>query len=145
VVSHDNLRPLVESVPGLAFISAGPLPLDPSDLRERLRRISAYGRGAWGGFPLRSLLSLLSDVYLPLALPLYNTPLDPSLLLSSDGCAPDLLVLDVSAAGAYHLADALDVPLVFNSPTLLFRLHNRPSHLPAWGSGFPADMTILQR
>lgn len=136
IITHDNLRHMVEAVPGLRFVSAGPLPLPPDELRQRLGRISEGTSG------IRSLISLLSDVYLPLALPLYDLALDLRLTMTT---RPDLIVLDVGAAGAKDLAEGLGVPLVLNSPTLLFRLDNRPNYMPSWGTGFSMNMSILER
>jgi hypothetical protein len=134
VATHDNLRELVEAVPGLEFLSLGPLPLSQDELKDRLARAGAETSG------FRGLLKLLNDVYLPLALPLYEPLL--SILQEAD---PDLLVLDIGTLGAADVAATLDVPFVLNSPTLLFHLDAWPSWLPAWGTGFSVHMSLLQR
>eukprot|EP00752_Nemacystus_decipiens_P004684 g4272.t1 len=63
--THNCLRTVVEETPGVAFLSAGRMPMHDHHLRSKLRSLSQAG-GFWG------LLTLLNDVYLPLARPMYR-------------------------------------------------------------------------
>eukprot|EP00903_Cladosiphon_okamuranus_P015552 g14357.t1 len=63
--THNCLRRVVDETPGVAFLSAGRMPMHDHHLRSKLRSLSQAG-GFWG------LLTLLNDVYLPLARPMYR-------------------------------------------------------------------------
>jgi len=91
---------------------------------------------------LAALTSLVNELYLPLARPVYEA-LFPYL---AGGELPDVLVMDAATLGARDLADAFRLPLVVNSPSLLHTFGGgNASRLPAWGTGHPKDMALWQR
>ncbi|CAM9251469.1 unnamed protein product [Discosporangium mesarthrocarpum] len=63
--THERLRGLVEGTPGVTFLSAGRMPVPEEKIRAKLKSLSQTG-GFWG------LLTLLSDVYLTLGMPMYH-------------------------------------------------------------------------
>jgi hypothetical protein len=137
VASTEDVRGVVEKAEGVKFMSVGPSPLSAGEVRESLSRASTETSG------LRGILTLMNDVYLPLSLPLYGALLP--LLTTNASDIPDLIVMDVGAAAARDLGATLGVPVVFNSPSLLFTLDPEPAYSPAWGTGFGVNMSLLER
>lgn len=154
LATHDSVRHLFfAEAPHVRFLSLGPLPISPSDLRHCLHQVSK----ATSNF--RGLLRLLNEVYFTLALPLYDILLP---LLQRPDNTPDLLVIDIgaAAAGVQDLAETLptnggSIPLIYNSPTLPFRFGAALSarsggassshYMPAWGTGLSVHMSLFDR
>jgi UDP:flavonoid glycosyltransferase YjiC (YdhE family) len=89
---------------------------------------------------LRSLLSLTSDIYLASSASTFK-----SLVAAVKRDPPNIMVIDIAAVSAVVIAQANNIPFVINNPSLMQRHDGYPDYLPAWGSGFPQSMTLLQR
>mmetsp|Transcript_8902 Transcript_8902/g.14473 ORF Transcript_8902/g.14473 Transcript_8902/m.14473 type:complete len:644 (+) Transcript_8902:2-1933(+) len=65
------------------------------------------------------------------------------------GWKPSVIVGDIGLVGVSEMAELFGIPLVLNSPTLLFSLEDRlPTWnplVPTWGTGFSKSMTFFQR
>ncbi|CAM9822349.1 unnamed protein product, partial [Ectocarpus sp. 4 AP-2014] len=97
--THNCLRPMVDETPGVAFLSAGRMPMHDHHLRSKLRSLSQAG-GFWG------LLTLLNDVYLPLARPMYRALLSAVQLPPSPPPTASPLSPPASAAASARNAGA---------------------------------------
>eukprot|EP00949_MAST-11_sp_MAST-11-sp1_P005097 g5097.t1 len=117
-----------------SFASLGKFPIPASSMRAMLARISKEQS------KLDSLKTMFNELYLPLLSPMYQTL---SSIVARD--MPALLVADIASIAAIAIADKFDIPLVINNPSLPFGYDGESIWMPAWGSGFPLDMSSRQR
>jgi hypothetical protein len=66
---------------------------------------------------LGALACLMNELYVPLTRPVYDALYEH---LANGGKRPDVIVADVATLGARDAADAFDIPLVINAPSLLY-------------------------
>lgn len=119
---------------GVPFVSAGAFPISADDLRGKLKAMTRDSSN------FRGILTMFSDIYVAAARPMFD-----ALLPQLNQSPPDLIVMDIATVGAQQLAHKLQLPLVVNSPSIMFDLGSAPSYIPAWGTGFSIRMSLWNR
>ncbi len=93
----------------------------------------------------KGILSLFSEIYLPST---YTTYRSVKSIVETMG-KPDLFVIDIGTIGGLEVAQSFKIPVILNSPSLLFSLDpskNRAAYVPAWGSGIGVkNMTMWEK
>jgi hypothetical protein len=87
----------------------GDFPIEPSALQLSFQAVARLDT------PFNTITALVNDVYLPAAFPTYHNALR---LLREQ--PHDMLVVDAATLGGLEVAQTLNIPVVVNSPDLLF-------------------------
>lgn len=109
----------------------GKIPLPSDERRDKLKQISA-DPSYFGG-----MLSLISDIYLPNYISMYKP-----LLAHVKRDPPDLIVCDAMAFAGIDVAHLLNIPLVLNSPGLLW---SDSPNVPTFISPYYLKMNLWER
>ena len=130
---------------GARFESMGKFPYSSTMLRSHFSYASKESTGIWG------LLHLMNAVYMPLVLPMQDELMRILGIMSRAGSLPDIVVVDAGSLGALNAAQAHGIYAVVNSPTMFIDINlgmsvgHDGAMLPAWGTGFPVDMSLPDR
>lgn len=119
---------------GVPFVSAGTFPVSADDLRAALKTMTRDASN------FRGILTMFNDIYVAAARPMFE-----ALLPHFTRNKPDLIIMDVATVGAQLLAHKLKLPVIVNSPSIMFDLGGAPSYVPAWGTGFSIHMSLWNR
>lgn len=119
--------------PGVRVVQL-PLPISKEYLREA--RLAATRDPS----PAGSALVMLQQVYLS-----FYSSMHPGLLHVLSSGYPDVIVADVTAVAAVDVGHQLNVPVVLNSPSLMFAGKGNPAWAPPLASGHQTDFSLWGR